>query len=900
MTHVWLNHGDSEKPACFNPVHAIYDRIFTAGQAGIDRYGRHGVDIDPAKFEVVGRPQVEAIDVVRTPVPAEPTVLYAPTWVGPFADTNVYSLPVGRGIVQALLDRGCTVIFRAHPLNYGYPVARRLIREIGALLDADRAATGRQHLWGRAAEQDLTLEECFNRSDAMVADVSAVVSDYLYSEKPFSIVAVDATSDQAGRRGAGRGGGVRALRRPARRRRGARRPARRRPAARAAPGHQDVLPGGLPGRPLRRGLPRRRAPRRRHPAVRRPPGGRPCPRGVTPGASGCAARSAAPRPPSRRPPRPGSPWSRSSCRLAGGPQALVVACWVLSLLWWVVDAVVPHPASERTRVDAAVVVATRLGGRALLVLTTALGAGPTTSVRWGLGLLLLVAVVEPVLTRLRPPADAEHLPGLGAQRSQRPLGVVGPAGVVVTALTGLLAVTGADGAAWVGLGVLHAAVALVAGAAGLRDLLGRRARSAALRAALERHAPEPARLHRPRRRRRPPGRHVAAGARAHRPPVRGGHPRPRGAGRGRRGDDGAGGVARGVARPGRRGGAVGPRGALRERRLDEHQLRRLPPPGARLPRARRVRQGAVVPPVARHVRPRAGRRAGGDRAVRPARHRHLARPVRRGRPAPARRHRASRPAPGRRPARGALRPDLGRVQRRQARTRRCRWPRRSCAACSRSRCGCSSGRTRSAAGAAPSAAGWPRSSRLLAQDAARTGRDHRWGAQVEQGTEFADSANASDVLVADLSSVLVDYLVSGKPMAVVAAGAGARYATDFAARHPVARAAAVVRPDGTDAGQVLAGLLGADEPGARAGAGAAVLPGRPHRRAVPRRLHRRHHLLRRGSPTSGASTSRTWPTSPTWASPADRAAVAAPCRHAARRPTRCAGRGPRASVECAG
>ncbi len=43
ITHVWLNHGDSEKPACFNPVHAIYDLIFAAGQAGIDRYERHGV-----------------------------------------------------------------------------------------------------------------------------------------------------------------------------------------------------------------------------------------------------------------------------------------------------------------------------------------------------------------------------------------------------------------------------------------------------------------------------------------------------------------------------------------------------------------------------------------------------------------------------------------------------------------------------------------------------------------------------------------------------------------------------------------------------------------------------------------------------------------------------------------
>ena len=61
LTHVWLNHGDSEKPACFNPVHAIYDLIFAAGQAGIDRYERHGVHIPREKFVIVGRPQVERI-----------------------------------------------------------------------------------------------------------------------------------------------------------------------------------------------------------------------------------------------------------------------------------------------------------------------------------------------------------------------------------------------------------------------------------------------------------------------------------------------------------------------------------------------------------------------------------------------------------------------------------------------------------------------------------------------------------------------------------------------------------------------------------------------------------------------------------------------------------------------
>ena len=67
LTHVWLNHGDSEKPACYNPVHAIYDLIFVAGQAGIDRYARHGVHIPAEKFRIVGRPQVEQITRATSP-----------------------------------------------------------------------------------------------------------------------------------------------------------------------------------------------------------------------------------------------------------------------------------------------------------------------------------------------------------------------------------------------------------------------------------------------------------------------------------------------------------------------------------------------------------------------------------------------------------------------------------------------------------------------------------------------------------------------------------------------------------------------------------------------------------------------------------------------------------------
>ncbi len=192
LTHVWLNHGDSEKPACFNPVHAIYDKIYAAGQAGIDRYERHGVHIARSKFEIVGRPQVERISRARGPIASleDLTVLYAPTWRGPYADSRVYSLPLGERIVRGLLDRGVRVVFRAHPFNYRFPEATAAIQRIGRMLDDDRRATQREHLWGAAAETDRTVEDCFNLSDAMIADVSAVVSDYLQSGKPFSIVSV--------------------------------------------------------------------------------------------------------------------------------------------------------------------------------------------------------------------------------------------------------------------------------------------------------------------------------------------------------------------------------------------------------------------------------------------------------------------------------------------------------------------------------------------------------------------------------------------------------------------------------------------------------------------------------------------------------------------------------------
>ena len=187
VKHIWLHHGDSDKEACFRRKSAAYDILVVAGRAAIDRYAAHGVQIPSTKFKILGRPQIENIETVTTPISTvdNPVVLYAPTWQT--AD-NHSSLPIGPAIVSALLDRDATVIFRPHPAGRKLPESAAAIAAIQKLLRADAEATQRAHRWGAAADKP-SFAELANVADAMVADVSGVVTDFMQSLKPFAMVA---------------------------------------------------------------------------------------------------------------------------------------------------------------------------------------------------------------------------------------------------------------------------------------------------------------------------------------------------------------------------------------------------------------------------------------------------------------------------------------------------------------------------------------------------------------------------------------------------------------------------------------------------------------------------------------------------------------------------------------
>ncbi|MEJ7636227.1 CDP-glycerol glycerophosphotransferase family protein [Aeromicrobium sp.] len=198
LTHIQLNHGDSDKIASVSPTFRQYDRNFVAGQAAIDRFATHGVQTLPDQFEIVGRPQLEDVQSVSGPTSSvkQPTVLYSPTWSGFYDDSDYSSLSAGPAIVQSLLDRGCLVVFRPHPYARRHPGNTRACVKVIDLLVADSQATGRAHVFGPAAETEMSVVDCFNASDAMISDVSSLSSDYLMSGKPFAMAAVSAHGDQ--------------------------------------------------------------------------------------------------------------------------------------------------------------------------------------------------------------------------------------------------------------------------------------------------------------------------------------------------------------------------------------------------------------------------------------------------------------------------------------------------------------------------------------------------------------------------------------------------------------------------------------------------------------------------------------------------------------------------------
>ncbi|MDR1766878.1 MAG: CDP-glycerol glycerophosphotransferase family protein [Propionibacteriaceae bacterium] len=184
LHHVFLNHGDSDKASSANPFVRVYNGVWVSGPAGIKRYEDAGVDLPQGSYEIVGRPQVESLKVGPLPADATPTVLYAPTFEGYSNDVNYSSLEtMGVRMVEHILANhpGARIMFKPHPasgiLRPGMTTARLRIMEL--LATGDHVYVG--------PEAGLSLYDCFDQANVLVSDISSVVSDFLYTERPIVV-----------------------------------------------------------------------------------------------------------------------------------------------------------------------------------------------------------------------------------------------------------------------------------------------------------------------------------------------------------------------------------------------------------------------------------------------------------------------------------------------------------------------------------------------------------------------------------------------------------------------------------------------------------------------------------------------------------------------------------------
>jgi hypothetical protein len=185
LKHVFLNHGDSDKASSANPFVRAYDRLFVAGEVAIQRYADGGVPIPRERFAVVGRPQLDHVLDGRRKIDDGPTtLLYAPTWEGYFEATDYSSLErLGPAMIAEVLRShpDVRIVFKPHPMSgLVRPGMTRARREVERLLrDA-----GTPHVVA-TDHPDLDLLAWFDRADVLLADVSAVVTDWLHTDKPY-------------------------------------------------------------------------------------------------------------------------------------------------------------------------------------------------------------------------------------------------------------------------------------------------------------------------------------------------------------------------------------------------------------------------------------------------------------------------------------------------------------------------------------------------------------------------------------------------------------------------------------------------------------------------------------------------------------------------------------------
>ncbi len=171
--HVCGHHGDSDKHSSFSRLPSAYDFMLVADANSMNRYLRAGIQIETDRMIPIGNTVVKGA-AFSEEASAFSRLLYAPTFEGYSEQANFSSM--GRAFDQLsewARSDGNEAVIRAHP-GLGKRV-QDFRKKVTAFPNSPEAAGLRRK------------HHQFNWSDYLIADISGVTSEYLFTGKPIII-----------------------------------------------------------------------------------------------------------------------------------------------------------------------------------------------------------------------------------------------------------------------------------------------------------------------------------------------------------------------------------------------------------------------------------------------------------------------------------------------------------------------------------------------------------------------------------------------------------------------------------------------------------------------------------------------------------------------------------------
>jgi len=154
-----------------------YDYTFVVGDAAVDRYKRHMINIKEATYVKIGRPQLDHISEIDKNTD-RPIILYAPTDESTHISMRYTSLEkYGLQIVDSILESDkYFLVYRPHPsTGKNSKIVKEINEKIIKKIDESEHAS---------VEKSLDALDLLSIVDLAIFDNSSLIIDFLNFDKP--------------------------------------------------------------------------------------------------------------------------------------------------------------------------------------------------------------------------------------------------------------------------------------------------------------------------------------------------------------------------------------------------------------------------------------------------------------------------------------------------------------------------------------------------------------------------------------------------------------------------------------------------------------------------------------------------------------------------------------------